>query len=134
MVGNKFDLRMNRLVNENEARKMANKYEAKYLVVSAKNGINIEMLFDYIIQDIIKREEYNNNGNVGQIKGNTIYKNINTIKSNDSLKNSNNSENESDLNYEISTYFLRSGNNYLNNYNNNSYINKIPVYHIFKGK
>ena len=126
MVGNKFDLRMNRLVNENEARQMANKYEAKYLEVSAKSGFNIDMLFELIIKDILRRGECNSNVSYGQIKGNNIYKNINSIRSIDSLKNTNNSENESASNIETSSNFLKSKNNYLSNYNyNNDYINKI---------
>ena len=60
LIGNKYDLKINRIVNENEARDLANKYDAKYMEVSAKNGLNIDRLFEYIIQDIIKREEGNN--------------------------------------------------------------------------
>ena len=124
MIGSKFDLRMNRLVYENEARQMANKYEAKYLEVSAKSGYNIDRLFEVIIQDILRRgESYSDNN--GQIKGNSIYKNMNTIKSNDSLKNTTrNSDNESQLNIETSSYFLKSRNNYINN-TKNDYINNI---------
>ena len=127
MIGSKFDLRMNRLVYENEARQMANKYEAKYLEVSAKSGYNIDRLFEFIIQDILRRGESNSDSG-GQIKGNNIYKNMNTIKSNDSLKNTTrNSDNESQLNFETSSYFLKSKNNYINN-NNNDYINKINYF------
>ena len=32
--------------NENEARDLANKYDAKYMEVSAKNGLNIDRLFE----------------------------------------------------------------------------------------
>ncbi len=127
IVGNKYDLRMNRLVDENEAKQMAHKFEAKYLEVSAKNGINIDTLFNYIIQDIISREENKNNDNSGLIKGNNIYRNINSIKSNDSLKNTNFSENESG-HIETSSFFLKSKNNYMNNHGNNDYIHNINQY------
>ena len=52
IIGNKIDLQIIRRVGENEAREIANKYEARYLEVSAKTGLNIDILFDYIIQDI----------------------------------------------------------------------------------
>ena len=127
IVGNKYDLRMNRLVSENEASQMAQKYEAKYLEVSAKNGINIDRLFDAIIQYIIRREENKNPNYSGQFRGNNIYRNINSIKSNDSLKNTNRffTENESGLNVETSSYFLKTKNNILNNTANNNSCNNI---------
>ena len=57
LIGNKYDLKINRIVNENEARDLANKYNAKYMEVSAKNGLNIDRLFEYVIQDILKNSK-----------------------------------------------------------------------------
>lgn len=135
LVGNKCDL-MNRQVNEYEGRLEAKKYEAKYLEVSAKTGINIDKLFDYIIQDII-REDYNSNivDSGGEIihknifnKNNTnnIDNNINTNNNNiqnNINTNSNIIENEkSGLFYDDSTYHLKSN---MSVNNNNGLINNI---------
>ncbi len=142
IVGNKIDLIANRIISENEARQMAFKYDAKYLEVSAKSGANIDRLFDYIIQDI-KREESNSSDSGWRNKGNSIYRNTATLKSNDSLKNINNNNinnnviinntaNESGLNFETRNYFLQTNNYYINNngyinnrgyFNNNGYYN-----------
>ena len=124
LIGNKYDLKINRIVNENEARDLANKYDAKYMEVSAKNGLNIDRLFEYIIQDIIKREEGSSSDSGGNVKNNAIYRNIMSIRSNDSLRNTNRlfTENESRQNFETSSYFLKTR-NYFNT--NNDYINNI---------
>ena len=83
-------------------------------------------LFEYIIQDISRREESNSSDSGGNQKNNRIYKNVNSIRSNDSLKNNNRnglySDNESRQNFETSSYFLKSR-NYINS--NNDYINNI---------
>ena len=125
LVGNKFDLKINREVNENEAKELGNKYNAKCIEVSAKNAINIDKLFEYLIQDINKRGEMFDSG--GNIKNNNIYKNMINLRSNDKLFNTNKNdgqynENESRLNYETSSYFLKT-NNFINS--NNDYINNI---------
>ena len=124
LIGNKFDLKINRLVNENEGRDLANKYNAKYMEVSAKNGLNIDRLFEYVIQDIIKREENSSSDSSGNVKNNSIYRNVMSIRSNDSLRNTNRlyTENESRQNFETSSYFLKTR-NYINT--NNDYINNI---------
>ena len=51
---------MGRQVNEFEGKEEADKYNAKYIEVSAKNGKNIDRLFDYIIQDINDNNKKNN--------------------------------------------------------------------------
>jgi small GTP-binding protein len=133
LIGNKYDLKINRIVNENEARDLANKYDAKYMEVSAKNGLNIDRLFEYIIQDIIKREEGSSSDSGGNVKNNAIYRNIMSIRSNDSLRNTNRlfTENESRQNFETSSYFLKTR-NHLNA--NNDYINNINNYQENKNK
>ena len=129
LVGNKFDLKVNREVNEIEARELGNKYNAKYMEVSAKNGLNIDKLFEYLIQDINRRGEISNIKNRGIIKNNNINRNIMNIRSNDSLGNTNRNglynENESGLNYETSSYFLKT-NTFMNS--TNDYINNIYHY------
>ena len=126
IVGNKYDLRTSRLISEIKGREMPNKYYAKYMECSAKNGLNVDWLFEYIIQDISRREESNSSDSGGNQKNNRIYKNVNSIRSNDSLKNNNRnglySDNESRQNFETSSYFLKSR-NYINS--NNDYINNI---------
>ena len=129
IVGNKFDLNSNRVVNENDAIKLASKYNAKYIECSAKNGYNVDRLFEYIIQDILKREENNSSDSGGNVKNNNIFRNIMSLKTNDTLrtinKNENNTDIESNQNFITSSYFLKSGNNindnndFINNINNN---------------
>ena len=128
LIGNKYDLKINRMINENEARNLAKQYNAKYMEVSAKNGLNIDRLFEYVIQDIVKREEGNSSDSGGKVKNNSIYRNVMSIRSNDSLKIPNRvyTENESRQNFETSNYFLKSR-NYINT--NNDYINNINKFH-----
>lgn len=125
-VGNKHDLRENRFVSEYEAREMANKFNAKYIECSARNGFNVDRLFEYVIQDILRRGNIGYIINGGNIKNNGIYRNIMSIKSTDSLKNTNRNglytENESKQNFETSNYLLRNG-TFINT--NNDYINNI---------
>ena len=126
IVGNKLDLRTTRAVNENDAINLATKYNAKYIECSAKNGYNVDRLFEYIIQDILKREENNSSDSGGNIKNNNIYRNIMSLKSNETLRttyrNGINTDNESNQNFITSSYFLKSRNN-INT--NNDYINNI---------
>ena len=53
LVGNKCDLPMCENINE-KAQKYADDHKIKYLTVSAKNGINIESLFEILGTDCIK--------------------------------------------------------------------------------
>ena len=129
-VGNKYDLINERQINENEGRLKATKYKAKYIEVSAKTGWNINKLFDYIIQDLIKKDQdsfsfdggggilhksiYNNN-NINNT--NIINNNINEIKNND----------VNDINEPINTNNIININNNIirnNNYDTNNNINK----------
>ena len=126
-VGNKCDLTTKRKVFGQTGREMADKYEAKFMEVSAKNGLNIDKLFDSIIKDIIKRDEKSSSKeNSVSTRSNNIFRNINTLKSNNSSGNINRNgtfnENESALNYETSSYFLKSKNSIVNN---NDYINNL---------
>ena len=124
IVGNKIDLIMKRLVGENEGRQMANKFAAKFLEVSAKNGANIDRLFDYIIQDI-KRVESNNSDSGWKYKNNSIYKNTNTIKSKNSTNNNIIRNKSESMNYNTNAYFLQSKDYYINN---NGYINNLGYF------
>ena len=125
LIGNKYDLKINRIINENEARDLAKKYNAKYMEVSAKNRFNIDRLFEYIIQDILRREGSNSSDSGGNVKNKSIYRNNMSIRYNDNLRNNNNklyTENESRQNFETNSYFLQTR-NYINT--NNDYINNI---------
>ena len=84
VVGNKCDLVMYRQVQENEARSEANIYKAKYMEVSAKTGINIDKLFDYVIQDIFKNKGKSSSIDSG---GGILYKNI--YNNNNQINNTN---------------------------------------------
>ena len=111
-VGNKCDLVMYRQVEENEGRLEANKYGAKYMEVSAKTGINIDKLFNSIIQDITtKKDEISINSNSidsggggGAINTN-INNNINniSINQNSSKANKNTNTNLININNNINT-------------------------------
>ena len=109
-VGNKCDLVMYRQVEENEGRLEANKYGAKYMEVSAKTGINIDKLFNSIIQDITtKKDEISINSNSidsggggGAINTN-INNNINNISINQNSSNKNTNTNLININNNINT-------------------------------
>jgi small GTP-binding protein len=121
LVGNKYDLKINRVVSEIQGQETANKYDAKFMEVSAKKSSTIKKLFDCIIQDIIKRDESSSSGDSnGKFINNNILSNVTTLRTNKSLKNSNDSENFS--NYETSSYFLK-GKNSINE--NNDYVNNL---------
>lgn len=111
LVGNKFDLRNHREVSENEARELGKKYNAKYLEVSAKNGLNIDRLFEYVLQDINQKDKVENIKNNNIYRNNSIYRNDNIAKNNNFLENINKNErfneNENGSNYDTSTNFLK---------------------------
>ena len=73
---------------------------------------------------MLKREENSSSDSSGNVKNNSIYRNVMSIRSNDSLRNTNRlyTENESRQNFETSSYFLKTR-NYINT--NNDYINNI---------
>lgn len=127
VVGNKFDLRINRVISDNEGRETENKYNAKYMECSAKNGYNIDRLFEYIIQDIIRGESNNSSDSGGNQRNNNITHKSIKKKSNDCVRNNNlygnNSDNESRQNFMTNSYFSKTG-NFFNN-NNDYNINNI---------
>jgi small GTP-binding protein len=127
VVGNKFDLRINRVISDNEGRETENKYNAKYMECSAKNGYNIDRLFEYIIQDIIRGESNNSSDSGGNQRNNNIIHKSIKKKSNESVGNNNlygnNSDNESRQNFMTNSYFSKTG-NFFNN-NNDYNINNI---------
>ena len=108
-VGNKCDLVMYRQVEENEGRLEANKYGAKYMEVSAKTGINIDKLFNSIIQDITtKKDEISINSNSidsggGGVINTNINNNINNICINQNSSNKNTNTNIININNNINT-------------------------------
>ena len=110
-VGNKCDLVMYRQVEENEGRLEANKYGAKYMEVSSKTGINIDKLFNSIIQDITtKKDEISINSNsIDSGGGGAINTNINnninniSINQNSSKANKNTNTNLININNNINT-------------------------------
>ena len=108
-VGNKCDLVMYRQVEENEGRLEANKYGAKYMEVSAKTGINIDKLFNSIIQDITtKKDEISIHSNSidsggGGVINTNINNNINNICINQNSSNKNTNTNIININNNINT-------------------------------
>ena len=65
LVGNKSDDIENRKVEKEEIEKISLKFNVKYLEVSAKNGNNIDLLFETMSWDCYKniQENYDNNNN-----------------------------------------------------------------------
>ena len=156
LVGNKCDLVINRKISEAEGRLEATKYNAKYIEVSAKTGMNIDKLFNCIIMDLNEREKNSNSIdrgggiiNTNIIQNNNIFNNKNNINNIINDKNINNNTNinninndtkedkdinintnsnmiemeKSGINYDSSTYHLKSNmsinnNNFLKNINN----------------
>ena len=55
LVGNKIDLKEYEQVDENIAKEFAEKINAIFMLVSAKNGNNIKNLFDTVIDVYFKR-------------------------------------------------------------------------------
>ena len=133
IVGNKFDLRSKRQVLEQYGKEMANRLNAKFMAVSAKNGLNVDKLFDNVIKDIMKRDEsISSRGSNSPSRNNKIFHNTNTLKSSGSSglnRNGTLTENESALNYETSSYFLKTKNSLVNN---NDYINNINTINQFQ--
>ena len=103
IIGNKFDLEAQRKVHEQAGKEMARKLKANFMDVSAKNGLNVDKLFDDVIKDIIKRDEIiSSKGSSSLTRNNKILQNTNTLKSSASSElnmNGTLTENESALNY-----------------------------------
>ena len=71
LVGNKSDL-PDKEIDENEVKKYAGEHGMKYLSVSAKEGINIDYLFEVMANDCVKKlkknQEKKENGEVKEDK------------------------------------------------------------------
>ena len=55
LVGNKIDLIEQRVVSDEEGKSFANDLNMKYFGVSAKTGENVDILFDDIVNSLIKK-------------------------------------------------------------------------------
>jgi GTPase SAR1 family protein len=65
LVGNKADLRAERKVDAESGQKLAAKYDMTFMEVSAKDGANIEKLFNELGHQVhkkIKSEDAKDNG------------------------------------------------------------------------
>jgi hypothetical protein len=70
-VGNKADLRAERKVEAESAQKLAAKYDMTFMEVSAKDGANIEKLFNELghqVHNKIKSEDVKDNGRISLTK------------------------------------------------------------------
>ena len=57
IVGNKIDLQ--KVISTNDLEKLASRYSCKYVEVSAKNNINIDTIFESLVEEIINdNKEY----------------------------------------------------------------------------
>ena len=59
LVGNKIDLIEERVVSDEEGKSFANDLNMKYFGVSAKTGENVDILFDDIVNSLIKKYPIN---------------------------------------------------------------------------
>ena len=59
LVGNKIDLIEERVVSDEEGKSLANDLNMKYFGVSAKTGENVDILFDDIVNSLIKKYPIN---------------------------------------------------------------------------
>ena len=59
LVGNKIDLIEQRVVSDEEGKSLANDLNMKYFGVSAKTGENVDILFDDIVNSLIKKYPIN---------------------------------------------------------------------------
>jgi GTPase SAR1 family protein len=55
LVGNKLDLAESRVVNREEALKIASEYDMRYFETSAKHKINVHEVFSELIEDVSKK-------------------------------------------------------------------------------
>ena len=127
-VGNKCDLVMYRQVEENEGRLEANKYRAKYMEVSAKTGINVERLFNSIIQDITtKKDEVSINSNsIDSVVEGSINKNMNIYNDNNINNNINQNLNNKNINTNIVNINNNiNDNNIITNNNQNQFFDNL---------
>lgn len=60
LVGNKIDIENKREVSKEEAQEFAEYNNLKYYETSAKNGENVEKLFNDVAEDIVKEYKYGN--------------------------------------------------------------------------
>ena len=60
LVGNKSDLTENRAIKTEEASKFAEEHNLPYIETSAKDGINIDELFDKSLDKFLKGINFNN--------------------------------------------------------------------------
>ena len=60
LVGNKSDLTENRAIKTEEACKFAEEHNLPYIETSAKDGINIDELFDQSLDKFLKWINFNN--------------------------------------------------------------------------
>ncbi len=55
LLGNKFDLETNRVIQKEEGEKLANELNVEYLETSAKTGYNVDFAFNKITELILKQ-------------------------------------------------------------------------------
>lgn len=91
LVGNKCDLPEQKISNE-EINKFANEYNMQYLAVSAKEGINIESLFEILATNCIKNIKESQKKIEEEGLNNENKKDTSGIKIDANIKNNNNNK------------------------------------------
>lgn len=61
LIGTKYDLEGNRKVSLREAKDYAEKLEAKYFEVSSMKNINVQDMFDYLLNEVIRLDKMKGN-------------------------------------------------------------------------
>ena len=59
IVGNKADLEKDRVIDFQEGSEFAKKFQFDYVEVSAKTGMNVNILFEILCKSYIKKSEIN---------------------------------------------------------------------------
>ena len=80
LVGNKKDLENERIISEEEGRKIAEDYNFKFYETSAKTGENVNEIFQKLFEIIVKNLKNQNNNNNNNHKNN-----INKDKNNNKI-------------------------------------------------
>ena len=86
LVGNKKDLENERIISEEEGRKIAEDYNFKFYETSAKTGENVNEIFQKLFEIIVKNlKSHNNNNNKNNNNNNNHKNNNNKDKNNNKI-------------------------------------------------
>ncbi len=94
LVGNKIDLNDERIIREEEGRKIADENKFLFYETSAKTGENVEEIFQTIFETIINDTNFEKDSKIKKKNNIKLDIKINKDNSNDGNKNDNNKNND----------------------------------------